>query len=132
MQTSYLKEMAVIKMNEYEKRENLMEKKCETCVFCTQRPENLSFIPNEWICGNSASKWFNYWPPTGVCEKHSEPTGKTVAEILGDHGKQAIEGMSMLLNAMWGNNSCNKCVEKFLQEDSAIIGNSDDFTECKE
>lgn len=103
-----------------------MEKKCETCVFCTQKPENLSFLPNEWICGCFSCKWFNYWPPTGVCENYAEPTGKTVEEVLGELGKQAYDGVRTLLSAMWGNNSSDEYVEKFMQEDSAVL------SECRD
>lgn len=108
-----------------------MEKKCENCVFCAEKPEQLSFLPNDWICGYSMSKWFNYWPPTGVCEHYSEPTGRTVEEVLGERGKQAYEGLKMLLNAMWGNNSSDEYIEKFLQEDSAVLGKYEDFIQDK-
>ena len=98
-----------------------MENKCENCVFCTKKPEHLSFLPNDWICGSYQSKWFNYWPPTGVCENYTQPTGKTVAEVLGERGKQAYEGLKLLLNAMWENNSSEEYIDKFMQEDSAIL-----------
>lgn len=111
--------------------QKVVEKKCENCVFCTEKPKQLSFLPNDWICGCFMSKWFNYWPTTGVCEHYSEPTGRTVEEVLGERGKQAVEGMSMFLNAMWGNDSSIEHVKNFLQQDSAVIGKSEDFTECK-
>ena len=98
-----------------------MEKKCENCVFCTEKPKQLSFLPNDWICGNYKSKWFNYWPPNGVCEMHTEPTGKTVAEVVGDRGMQAYEGLKMLFNAVCGNNAADEYIDKFLQQDSSIL-----------
>lgn len=98
-----------------------MEKKCENCVFCAPKPDNLSFMPNDWVCGSLKSKWRGYWPPTGVCENYKDPTGKTIEEVLGNSGKGALEGLQMMLNAMWGNNSTNDYVKKFLKEDSAIL-----------
>ena len=52
---------------------------------------------------------------------HTEPTGKTVAEVIGDCGKQAYGGVKMLLNSVWGNNAPDEYIDKFLQEDSAIL-----------
>ena len=44
-----------------------------------------------------------------------------MAEVLGERGKQAYEGLKLLLNAMWENNSSEEYIDKFMQEDSAIL-----------
>ena len=58
---------------------------------------------------------------------HTEPTGKTVAEVVGDREKQAYEGLKKILNAVWGNNTADEYIDKFLQQDSAILGSYEDI-----
>lgn len=113
----------------------MSEKKCENCVFCAPKPENMQFLPNDWVCGSISSKWRGYWSPTGCCERFREPTGKTVEEVIGERGKGAFEGLTMILNALWSGNSVNDYIDKFLKEDSAILEDYEkyvDVVDCKE
>lgn len=101
-----------------------MDKKCGNCVFCQKKPEDLAFLPNDWICECPYSKWRGYWPPTGTCDNYVEPTGRSVAEVLGEKRDMILEKIKTVLNDM-GEESSDELIEAFLKKDSAIL---DDFT----
>lgn len=97
-----------------------MEKKCENCAFCTPKPEQMNFLPNDFICGSSRSKWHGYCPVNGVCEHYTEPTGKTVEEVLKEdvQAKKVIEGILSIMSQMRNNNDLT---DEFMKRDAAVL-----------
>lgn len=100
-----------------------MDNKCENCVFC--KTNTNKFLPNNWICDNAHSKWYSYWPPTGLCELYKEPNGEKVKDVIPEYMLQFCQEFAASANAMWGNDNGTKGLEKFLDSDSAVIENGE-------
>lgn len=96
-----------------------MDKKCETCVFCTQKPIFLKHLPNDWLCSCNHSKWKGYWPTTGVCEMHSEPTRKTIKEVLSEKQLETMKKLYLGLACMF--KQPEEGWETWINQDSAVL-----------
>lgn len=82
------------------------EKKCEDCAFC-----------KDGVCNFFRSPYFEN-NEHGVCEFFHLPTGKTIAEVMGDKGQTIAYGFASVLGAIWGNSFS---VDDFMNQDSAFL-----------
>lgn len=100
-----------------------VEKKCENCVFCKQKPEYMNYLPSDFICGLFHSKWHGYWPYNDCCcEYFTEPTGKTVEDVFRDNEqmKQRFDSLLSMMGGVWkfGNKDV---IDGFMKQDAAVL-----------